>query len=96
MGHRKQTARKSFTIKSTLPKNVLIKTLECEMRSPAIPGNGKSGESISDRIKSEQHAADPFQGVGSILNGCSPLAAGGRRTITGMPVTYNHLQRNYL
>nr|XP_039261558.1 uncharacterized protein LOC120337746 [Styela clava] len=35
MGHRKQTARKSFNIASTLPKDKLIAALACKMRLPS-------------------------------------------------------------
>lgn len=96
MGHRKQTARKSYSIASTLPKNVLIATLECEMRAKSTSNTQGPESATPNKPSSEMHAKKTLVDSDVIAQGYLPVPNSARKTLTGLPITYNRLDRDFM
>lgn len=101
MGHRKQTARKSFSIASTLPKSVLIAALECEMRAKSTATTDTQHTRDSESTAVDKPLPDLLSNKTLIdsdvlMHSYLPKPCSARKTLTGLPITYNHLDRNFL
>lgn len=102
MGHRKQTARKSFSLAATLPKDMLIAALECEMRAQSniTCKSTETGISHSKQILTNNNFSRSPGKMSTnnniLVNDFLPKPNSARKTLTGLPITYNHLHRTYM